>query len=179
MAQHVPRHGMSPPLCPCCSSSFSDKNKGSSHPPALAPSALAARPLNLPRYLQDPQPQGQRAGGGPVSLAGRSRAGPPRGSGQRASHEPCRPPEQTHPLSGGEMLEPAAPRLRSQRCVHRPGVTRASARGRAGVGGRQRRTERNGTGPEGYVSPRAAQESGVAVAWRGEQSLPPCPPRCP
>lgn len=131
-------HSMSPPLHPCCSSCFSNKNKCSSHSPALASSALAARPLNLPRQLRDPQPQGQRAGGVPMSPAwhpaGCNRAGPPRGSGQPASHEPGPLPNK-HSLSGRELPEPAAPGLGSQQCHHRPGVTRASqgaVPGRAG-----------------------------------------------
>lgn len=61
-----------------------------------------------------------------------------------------------HPLSkrvvgasSTQAPEPALP----------PSPRRDPARGRAGVGGRER-------SPGGYVSPRAAQECGVAVGWR-------------
>lgn len=167
---------MSPPLRPCCSNCFSNKNKCSSRSSALAPSALAARPLNLPRYLRDPQPQGQRAGGVPMSLAwhpaGCSRAGPPRGSGQPASHEPGRAPEQTPFVwgrvvgaSGTQAPEPALPPPPRRD----PGPGKGPCRG-GREAARHNRTER---GPWGYISPRAAQESGLAVGWRGEQSLTP------
>lgn len=110
--------------------------------------------------------------------AGCSGAGPPRGSGQPASHEPGRAPEQTPFVwqravgaSGTQAPEPALPP--PPRRDPRPG----KGTGRGGrEAARHNRKERD---PWGYVSPRAAQESGLAVGWRGEQSVPPCPPRCP
>lgn len=110
--------------------------------------------------------------------AGCSGAGPPRGSGQPASHEPGRAPEQTLFVwgrvvgaNGTQAPEPALPP--PPRRDPRPG--QGPCRG-GREAARHNRTER---GPWGYVNPRAAQESGVAVAWRGEQSLPPSQPRCP
>lgn len=110
--------------------------------------------------------------------AGRGRAGPPRGSGQPASHEPGRAataPEQTPFVwdravgaSGTAAPEPAVPA--SPRSDPRRG------RGRAGLswaGREAARHSRSERGPRGCVSPRAAQESGLPVGWRASHRCPP------
>lgn len=185
VAQCVPKRGTSLPLC--FSSCFSNKNKGSSHSLTLAPSALVARPSNLPRYPRDPQPQGRRAGGVPMSLArhpaGRGRAGPPRGSGQPASHEPGRAAtaaEQTPFVwdrvvgaSGSEASEPALPPSPRRDPRLGKGPCRAGP-GRAGGSGHGR-TER----AVGLRQPASSPGIRAGCGMQGERSLPPCPPRRP
>lgn len=190
VAQCVPKRGTSLPLC--FSSCFSNKNKGSSHSLTLAPSALVARPSNLPRYPRDPQPQGRRAGGVPMSLArhpaGRGRAGPPRGSGQPASHEPGRAAtaaEQTPFVwdrvvgaSGSEASEPALPPSPRRDPRLGKGPCRAGPGRAGGSAARQHRTGRGVTSArEQPRNPGWLWDAGRAIAAPLPTTAPPTRPR--
>lgn len=168
----------SPSLCLC----FSNKNRGSSH---WHPVPWQPGPSTCPGTLRDPSPRDSRQARSPChSLAGHRLGAVELGHHEAAvsRHHMSRAARpqlpNKHPLSARELLEPAAPRLRSQHCQHRPGVTRASAGAVPGAreAARHRRTERE---PGGYVSPRAAQESGAGCGMEGGAIAAPCPPRCP